>query len=350
MPETAGQDEAVAGLEAITRALEEATSVVLTTHVTPDGDGLGAALALSRHLRRRGKAATIINCSSAPHDLRWMYDRGEFHVYNGGKHEKKVVQADAVVATDIGGSERLGKMMDAVKRCEGTRIVIDHHIYDNDMFDLALIRAEASSSAEITYDLLRHMGATIDRSLAEPLYVGLVSDTGGFAYSATSPRAHTMASHLLEAGVDPQRVWRQMQCQVPASKMRFLGLLLSTLRYESDDRIVWAAVDLEFLREHHTAPRDAFEIVNHFLRVKGVEVGAFFMEISKTRTKVSLRSAGNVDVCPLAKAHGGGGHRFAAGCTVDGKGLDDAIPYVLGALAALLPEGEDLDTEEAQQP
>ena len=149
MSETTDQDAAIAQLEAITRALEEAETVVLTTHVTPDGDGLGSALALCRHLNRRCKSASVINCSSAPHDLRWIYDRGEFHVYNGGKHEKKVVKADAVVATDIGGSERLGKMMDAVRRCEGTKIVIDHHIYANDMFDLALIRTDASSSAEI---------------------------------------------------------------------------------------------------------------------------------------------------------------------------------------------------------
>ena len=343
----AAQDDDAGLHEAITRALEEAESVVLTTHVTPDGDGLGSALALARHLQRRGKTASVINCSSTPHDLRWMYDRGEFHVYNGGKHEKKVIHADAIVATDIGGSERLGKMLDPVKRSKGTRIVIDHHIYDNDLFDLALIRAEASSSAEVTYDLLRHMGATIDRSIAEPLYVGLVSDTGGFAYSATSPRAHTMAASLLEAGVDPQQVFRKTQCQVPASKMRFLGLMMSRLNYEADERVVWTAVDLEYLREQQTAPRDAFEIVNHFLRVKGVEVGAFFMEISKTRTKVSLRSAGSVDVCSIAKEHGGGGHRFAAGCTVDDKGLPDAVPYILAKLSALLPEtDEDGDSPE----
>ena len=335
-----GHDDIAAAREGIARRLEEAETVVLTTHVTPDGDGLGSAIALCRHLRRRGKEAMVINCSSVPHDLRWLYERGEFQVYNGARHEKRVLEADAIVATDIGGSERLGKMLDPVRRSRGTKIVVDHHVYDNDLFDLPLITVDVSSSAELTYDLLRHMGARMDRHLAEPLYVGLASDTGGFAYSATSPQAHRMAAELLQAGVDPHSVWRKTHCQVPHGKMRFLGLLMSQLQLEHDGRLIWTSVDLDFLRLNDTVPRDAFEIVNHFLHVKGVEVGVFFMEITKTRTKVSLRSAGTVDVCRVAKRHGGGGHRFAAGCAIDSMGLAVAIPHILEDIGEQLPPVE----------
>ncbi|MAG55052.1 MAG: hypothetical protein CMJ83_02050 [Planctomycetes bacterium] len=333
-------------LDAIMARLREAETAVLTTHVTPDGDGLGAALALCRWLRRCGKEAWVINCSSAPHDLRWLYERGEFHVYSGGRQFKRVQDADVIVATDIGGSDRLGKMMEPVKRSKATKLVIDHHIYENDLFDLELIDCHASSSAEITYRLLQDLGADIDVAIAEPLYVGLVSDTGGFAYSATSPAAHEMAAELLEAGVDPHYVWRKLTCQVPFNKMRFLGLLMARLNLVAEERLVWTSVDLDFLKRNETAPRDAFEIVNHFLHLKGVEVGAFFMEISKTKTKVSMRSAGRIDVCEIAKGNGGGGHRFAAGCTIE-KGLARAIPTVLDALERLIVEAEEEDAAAA---
>ena len=151
-----------------------------------------------------------------------------------------------------------------------------------------------------------------------------------------------MAAELLSAGVDPHAVWRQTHCQVPHGKMHFLGLLMTRLNLEHDGRLVWTSVDLDFLRTHDTAPRDAFEIVNHFLRVKGVEVGAFFMEISKTRTKVSMRSSGTVDVCRVAKRHGGGGHQFAAGCAIGTMGLAAAIPHILEDIGQQFPP---LETE-----
>lgn len=333
-------------MDAIGRRLHEAGSVVCTTHVTPDGDGLGSALALVRYLRSLGKTAVVLNCSSVPPDLRFLYRSGEFAVYHGQKHLKILKAAQAIVATDIGGASRMGKMTEPVRRTQATKVVIDHHIYDNDFFDLALIKSSASSSAEITYDFLRHLDAEITPEIAEPLYVGLVSDTGGFAYTATSSKAHLMAAELLDAGVDPYDIHRRLTCQVAFGKMRFLGLCLSRLRLEAEGRVVWTDVDLNFLRRNDTVPRDAFEVVNHLLHLKGVEAGAFFMEISNTKTKVSLRSTGLVDVCAIARRYGGGGHRFAAGCTVDGKSLQETIPVILDQLRDALPE---LDAEEDSQ-
>ncbi len=327
-------------LERIAGVLENATAVVLTTHVTPDGDGLGSAVALCRFLRSRGKAATVVNCSAAPQDLRWLYQPGEFKIYGPGRGERLVREADVILATDIGGSDRLGKMLEPVRRADATRVVIDHHIYENDLFDEALIETAASSAAELTYHLLRHMGAELGPDLAEPLYVGLVSDTGGFAYSATTARAHLMAATLVDAGVDPHHVWHQTHCQVPHNKMRFLGLLLARLVLECEGRVIWTSTDLDLLKRNDTLPRDAFEVVNNFMRVQGVEVGLFFMEISKTRTKVSLRSTGDVDVSEIAKQFGGGGHRFAAGCTVPDKGLPEAISLLLDQVAMRLPSPE----------
>ena len=323
-------------LDSIKSLLVRADKIVLTTHVTPDGDGLGSALALMRYLRSEGKDARLINCSSTPQNLRFLIRPGEFSVWRARKHQSFLSQADVIVATDIGGASRLGKMERPVREASGRKVVIDHHIYENDIFDEALIDTAVCSSAEITYDLIRHMGGEIDQDIAEPLYVGIVSDTGSFSYTATNSRAHRIAAEFLETGVNPHHIWRKLACEASWQKMKVLGICLATITSELDGRVVWTSVDLKLLNEQDTPARDAFEVVNHFLKIKDVEVGVFFMEISSSRTKVSLRSAGRADVCTIAARHGGGGHRFAAGCTVEGHDLEQARRLILGEVAELV--------------
>ena len=278
-----------------------------------------------------GKTARLINCSTAPREMHFLFRRGEFHVYDKARHDAEILGADVIVATDIGGTRRLGKMEPVIREAKGSRIVIDHHLYVNDLFDLPYIVTTASSSAELTYDLIRTLGAPVTPDIAEPLYCGIVADTGSFAFEATSPRAHRIAAELVEAGARPQKLWRQLNCQKSLLKMKVLGALLASLESDPDGRIVWSRIDLEFLRRQGIEARDSFEIVNYFLFVKGVEVGALFMQLGSDKTKVSLRSAGRVDVCSIAQTHGGGGHRFAAGCTVDNLVFDQAIQEVLTA-------------------
>ncbi|HYC78923.1 MAG TPA: DHH family phosphoesterase [Planctomycetota bacterium] len=325
--------QAAAARARVAERLRAAKRVVLTTHVTPDGDGLGSAVALARALVAMGKRAQVINCSTAPKELRFLYRRNEFEVYARERHDAEVLAADAVVATDIGGAQRMGKMEPVVRAARGARIVIDHHVYENDCFDVPYIVIGASSTAELVYDLLLEMEAPVTADVAEPLYVGLVADTGSFSYDAVTPRAHHFAARLLEAGVDPHAVWKKLTCNKPLLKVHVLGRLLASLTPECDGRLVWCKADLAFLRETGVEPRDAFEIVNHLLHVQGVEAGAFFLQLASDKTKVSVRSAGRLDVHGLAASYGGGGHRFAAGCTVDHVPFGEAVRQVLGALA-----------------
>ncbi|MSR73973.1 MAG: hypothetical protein EXS14_00660 [Planctomycetes bacterium] len=323
----------------IADALQEAKHVVLTTHITPDGDGFGAALALLRVLRSRGKRAEFINCSATPQNLRFLSHRGEFFVFDPLLHTANLEEADVIVATDLGGSKRLGRMFEPVAASHAQKVLIDHHRFHNDIFDLPLVVESASSSCEITHDLLRLMGVEIDFGVAEPLYVGVVNDTGSFAYDCTTPRVHRIAAELIERGVSPAKIWRELQCGQPLPKLHALGSALSSIQLECAGRLAFSVADKAVLKRLGVVPRDAFEIVNYLLRVRGVEVGVFFFPVDELRTKVSLRSAGKVDVCQLAERHGGGGHRFAAGCTVEGMDCAGAVSAVLNDMRLLL----DLD-------
>jgi phosphoesterase RecJ-like protein len=284
-----------------------------------------------------GKTAEVINCSVAPQDLRWLYHKGEFRVYNGSSEEQALSDADLLIATDLGGSGRLGNMLPPILRSRCKKAVLDHHIYENDIFDLPVIDPKASSTAEIVYRILIRLRAELDEELAIPLYVGLTSDTGNFRYSSTTRAVHEMAGHLLSSGVRPEEIWHQMECQVPFDKMKCLGLLLARILIEEDGRLAWVSADRKFLERNQTVPRDSFEVVNYFLRLKGVEIGAFLLEIGAHLTKVSLRSSGVVDVSLLALEHGGGGHRFAAGFTLP-HSLREAEGIVLQTIKQRLRE------------
>lgn len=325
--------------------LDAADRVLLTSHITPDGDGLGSALALRRALERRGKDVAFVNCSSSPQDLRFLTRRGEFHVYDPKRHDRLVRRADVIVATDLGGVERLGKMQAVIEASPAERILLDHHEVDPGCFAIAHVDRSASCTAEIVWDLLDVMDVPLTEDLAEPLFAGLVTDTGWFAYSQTGPRAHRMAESLHEAGVRPARLWRHLHCSLSIEKLRFLGASLARLETAADGRLVSIAVRGRDLAEFGIAPRDGFEVVNHMLRLKTAEVALFLMEIDGERTKISLRSSGRVDVCGIARRYGGGGHRFAAGCVAVGFDLASAHVRLTEQLEELIVANDEATAE-----
>ena len=323
-------------VEALAEYLTRHDEYIFTTHMTPDGDGLGSELALMRSLRAKGKSVQIINCSSVPEDLRFLVRSGEIITYQKDKHASLVREATAIVAFDLGGAGRLGRMEPAVRSSPARKILVDHHIFENDLFDMPLLDTTASSSAEITWRLLGALGVKIDKDVAEPLYVGLIQDTGSFNYNTTSPLSHRIAAEFLEIGVNPYRIWKKLNCQKSFGRVRLMGLNISRIEISQQGKIASLKVDLDFLKRNQGEVRDAFEVVNHFLTINGVEVGCLALQIGSEKTKFSLRSAGRFDVFGIAKSFGGGGHRYAAGFTVDGMSTDQAFNTIMTRVTKLV--------------
>ena len=314
---------------------------LLTTHLTPDGDGLGSQLALHRVLVGMGKSVQILNCSSVPADLRFMVRSGEIITYRADRHEELVKTIDHIIAFDLGGAGRLGRMEKPVRAAKGKRILIDHHIFDDDLFRDGVIAPDRSSSAEITFELIKAMDQEVTREVAEPLYVGIVQDTGSFNYNTTSHFTHLVAAELLQAGVNPHRIWKRLNCQQPLKRMRLLGQNLARIDMSACGRVARVKVSLNFLKECDGEVRDAFEVINHLLMIDGVEVGLLGLQIGSDRTKFSLRSSGRCDVFSIASSFGGGGHRFAAGFTIEDRDFDAAYTDVVTKVRALVARLED---------
>ncbi len=331
------------GVDQFVGFLKSHEKILFTTHMTPDGDGLGSELALMRHLRSTGKDVRILNCSGVPADLRFLTRTGEVTTFQKGKHEELIAEADAIVAFDLGGAGRLGRMEGPVRSSGAAKALLDHHIFDNDLFDLLYVDTHASSSAELTHRVLLALGARLTLDLAEPLYVGLVQDTGSFNYNSTSPLTHRLAAEYMEAGVNPYRIWKKLHCQKPFDRVRLMGLNISRIQLTHGAKIASLQVSLDFLKEHGGEVRDAFEVVNHFLSIRGVEIGCLALQIGSERTKFSLRSAGRHDVHAIAREYGGGGHRFAAGFTVDGRASSEVYEEVMERLGRLVAPDEDVE-------
>lgn len=282
----------------------------------------------------RGKSVRILNCSGVPEDLRFLTKPGEVITFQSDKHADDVKKAKHIVAFDLGGAGRLGRMELPVRGSEATKILIDHHVYDGELFNLAHVAMKASSSAEITYDVIKALGARISADVAEPLYVGVVQDTGSFNYNSTTARTHEIAAEFVDAGVNPYRIWKKLNCQKPFKRVRLMGENIARIRLQEEGRLATCKVDLQFLKERDGEVRDAFEVVNHFLTIKGVEVGVLALQIGSDRTKFSVRATGPHDVCKIAQQFGGGGHRYAAGFTVDKMGIDLAFETVMEKVRA----------------
>jgi phosphoesterase RecJ-like protein len=304
----AGPEVDVAGMA---RALaEDPGPFTLATHRNPDGDAIGSLLGLARALRDRGREVVAWHPDDppVPEDLAFLLAPGEVVALE--------LPADpttrTLVAVDCANERRLA---DTPPAALGRRVLnIDHH-HDNTRFgDLNLVDAGASSTAELVGRVLEAAGWPIDRAVAEPLYVGLVTDTGRFMYSNTTPEAHRVAGLLLAAGVDAAAMGRTLYESVPLARARLLGRGLAGAETLLDGRLVYLALGPDDFAAAGTD--DADGLVEALRGIRGADVSAVALRLADGATRVSLRAANPaVDVSAIAHAEHGGGHPAAAGFT-----------------------------------
>jgi phosphoesterase RecJ-like protein len=217
----------------------------------------------------------------------------------------------------------------------GRIINIDHHVSNAFFGDLNLIDPGASSAAEIIYDLIRALPAPFTREVAQNIYTGLLTDTGSFHYSNTSPKAFSVARACLLAGVDPWEVSQKVYDTQPLPRLRLLPRVLDTLELLEDGRVSSVVVTQQMLREAGATVGMTEDFINFPRSVQGVEVALLFREVTSRKYRVSMRSRGAVDVALIAGQFQGGGHPAASGCTVEGS-LSDVKNQILEGVRAVL--------------
>lgn len=325
------------GARELAAALTPGRHVVLTTHVNADGDGVGSEVGLWHLLRARGVNAVIANPTPIP-------DRFDFLIPPGADRSERAVKeierADVIAVLDISDLSRLGDLGHRVAARKTTPLVcIDHHVSPGVLPPgPRLIDPQATATAELVYDMAVALDWPISSECARALYVGMLTDTGGFRFSNTTPRALRVAASLLEAGVDPESIYEQVYANAPEGRVRLLSEVLQTLVVESQVGLAWMTVPPGALERHEADADDLDGIVEHARSISGTRLALLFRQLANGRVKVSLRSRGSVDVAHLAQRFGGGGHVKAAGASLEGA-LGDVQVRVLAAAREYLGNG-----------
>ena len=315
---------------AFARSFEPGMRVCLTTHVNPDGDGLGSEAGLTHLLQAQGVKVVITNPTPTPPRYDFLF-RSLPGVDRSGDAVKEIRRADFIVVLDIGDLSRIGMLAGAVKERGVPVGCVDHHVSGGSLPDgPRYVDPLAAATAALVYELAVGNDWPLSRDVARSLYVGILTDTGAFRFSNTDARTLRTAAALLETGLDPESIYLDVYANAPEGRARLLAEALQTLVVEPENGLAWVTVPPGAMTRHGVTPDDLDGVVEYPRSIAGIRMALLFRELASGRIKVSLRSVGDVDVAGFAKPFGGGGHTKAAGISVDGT-MAQAQALILSA-------------------
>jgi bifunctional oligoribonuclease and PAP phosphatase NrnA len=317
-------DAAIAALLAVFRSHRR---LLLTSHARPDGDAIGSVLALAEVLDQLGCKADVILVDPIPYIYRTLPNLNRIH-HTASANDVDPDPNTPAILLECDGIARTG-----LQGLEGrTLINIDHHASGRLFGAFNWIDEHAYAVAAMVYRIAIAAEVEITPSLATCLYTAIVSDTGSFTYSSTTADTLALAHDLATRGANPSQIARDLYFSNPASKIHLLGTALSHL--QCDGPIAWAWVTGEEMVRAGADAEDCEGVVNYLISIAGIEAAVFLREVADTRQfRLSIRSKGKLDVSHVAEHFGGGGHRSASGCTLDGP-LNVAIDRILTQLRA----------------
>jgi phosphoesterase RecJ-like protein len=309
-------------------------SVALSTHINADGDGCGSETALARLLAQMGITAHIVNPTPWPQMYEFLLG-GDIvdRTSDGAAALKKV---DRLIVLDISDVKRLGTLADTVRTLKASPLVIDHHLPAEEPPGTILVTDTAAcATGELVFDFAATLGLEITPAIATSLYTAILTDTGGFRFSNTSPRCHAIAARLLAAGVDPEAMYRRIYASVPRGRMGLLRDALDSLEVDEPHGVAWVSIAAGALEKYNVLSEDLDGIAEYPRSILGVRLALLFRDLGHGKVKISFRSVGGVDSNALARQFGGGGHARASGALVSGS-LEDVRTKVLTAAREML--------------
>jgi bifunctional oligoribonuclease and PAP phosphatase NrnA len=327
--------ERLASARRFAEAFKPGQRVCLTTHVNPDGDGLGSEVGLLNLLRQRGVDVVITNPSPTPDRYHFLF-RDIPGADRSAEAVKELRKADLIVVLDISDVGRLGSLGHTVKERGVTVACVDHHVSQGHLPDgPRYVDPAASATGELIFELAQANGWPLTPAAARALYVAILTDTGAFRFSNTRPHVLRVAAALLDVGIDPEQIYMEVYANAPEGRARLYSEVLQTLVVEGERGLAWVTVPAGAIERLGVTPDDLDGIVEFPRSIAGVRMALLFREIAAGRVKVSLRSVGEVDVAAFAQPFGGGGHTKASGLSLEGS-LAEVQAQVLTAARAYL--------------
>src|SRR6266516_5885512 len=329
------QSKKTSDLQAVAEALRSHDRFLLVTHENPDGDALGSILATKLALDSLGKDTAMYLYGDAPLPLEYS-----FMPLEELRREPPADAAERVlVALDCANEDRLGQDLSLLEQAPLT-IDIDHH-HDNSRFgDVTLVVPDASSTGEVLRDLFAELGVELTPEIAESLYIALVTDTGRFQYTNTTPRALRLAAELVEAGADVHRIFQRVYETVQFTKLKLLARALERAQIYDGGRLVVSYLLRSDFADIGAAEAYSEGIIDSLRAVEGADMAALIREPPRSdgpKRRISLRSSNDeLDVSAIARKAGGGGHRQAAGFSSDAS-VDEITEFIQREFLASAP-------------
>lgn len=295
----------------IGKIIRDYNNFAIVSHTSPDGDSMGSMLALYSILSINNKSCDMFIDDVLPERYSFLPFSKNIKAFSQSKHY------DCVFALDCGDPKRLGKCMELIS--DAMIVVnIDHHISNYMYGTVNLLEANASSTGEILYDIFISNNYNINKDTAACLYTSILTDTGGFKYSNTTPKTLKIAGNLIDTGIDFPEIYSIIYDRKSIGQVRLMSKVVSSLEMVLDNRVALLSLFPSMLQECGAMEEDASEFINISRDIDGVEVSVFIKEKSNESFRISLRSKKKVDVRRIAERFGGGGHIRAAGCTIEG--------------------------------
>lgn len=306
-------------LNQIRQILSPEKTITILTHYNPDGDAIGSSLGMKFFLRSLGLEATVVVPNDFPKFLKWMPEARKILIadYKRKKAAEQLENSDIIFILDFNAPNRAGDMVGKwLERSPAVKILIDHH-QQPDRFDFVYSDTTQPATAQMVYKFAKALAPDLQISLemAQPLYTGMMTDTGGFRFRSTSAETHRIIANLIEAGADPAQISGDTWDTNSFSRIKLLALVLGRLEVTAEGHVAILSLTRAELLAHGFEKGDTDGFVNYGLSLMGVQLSAFFMEdLYEDFIKISFRSKGDVDVNALSRqSFNGGGHINAAG-------------------------------------
>ncbi len=310
-------------LKDIADIINQSTRIGISFHTSPDGDSLGSALALLIALKNIGKDSYILSKEILPSDF--------YFLPNSESIDGTIIlpkeDTEVVIVLDCGNKERINCDLSNYK---GTIINIDHHLSNSSYGHINYIDTTAAAVAEIVFDLIKLLGISLTKEIAECLYTSIMTDTGSFKYSNTTSKTHEIASELISLSIDFSAIHRLVYDNRDFKYLKLLGKVYEEIQLINSS-ICLMKIPHSILKELDYDLEDSSEIVSSGLTIKGVDIAILFKEVTGG-IKISFRSKDKADVRKIAEPFGGGGHTKASGAFIADISIDTAIESVLKVL------------------
>jgi len=308
---------------------------LITSHVRPDCDALGSELAMAGILESQGKEVLIVNAQATPPGYRFLDPRGKLRKLDADVPVDRCLDCEVLIVLDTTAWDQLGAMADVVRAFPGVKLVIDHHVSEDDLGAELFKSTEAEAAGRLVIEAADQLGVELSPEIARAAFVALATDTGWFRFASTGSDTLRLAARLIEAGARPADLYRDLYEQETRARMKLIGRALARATTELGGRLIHTCIERADFEAAGALPSDSEDIINMTLGVAGTEVAVILVEQKSGGFKVSFRSRCGVDCAEVAKQFGGGGHKQAAGAFVKAP-LDEARAKVLDAVRAAM--------------